>query len=431
MTAARSGYRPSASATYVFAVLAALFSTLRFALAVYLGRGGASYGDYAATLPGGYAEHLNPTLWNSPDLRGSWAFHQHTYFHGPTQFLTLYPVVFLDSYAQISRVLLVAYAAVVLGVVYVVWRMLCDAEGGRVSLVAVYAVTLSFFPLLQAYSQREFEIVIVLAVAAMYRAAVQNRQGWVGAAVAFVTWFKYLPIVLVAYLGFRRWWRAVGSFVVCSAAILIAAHLLFDLRHFVDNQVPSVAGGHLAAFTGAVDFCRGFLPKYYSANRTFVSVRWALCTLDDENVAVRPLLAYLMLAGATASLAVFGFLRLDRVRADLSAREERWSRVLELSVVVTVYTTFFFAHYYYLSVLVVPLAALLIRFLRDGRWLSVALWFAVYALLSPFTLPGTVFDRLFHLHPTFNAWDTYMRGVAYLPGELGLLALLFREYLAL
>src|ERR1043166_369248 len=61
-----------------------------------------THGDFFATLPGAYVEALNPTLWNSEDLRSAWGFHQRLYFYGPTQYLTLYPIGLLHSYAQIS-----------------------------------------------------------------------------------------------------------------------------------------------------------------------------------------------------------------------------------------------------------------------------------------------------------------------------------------
>ena len=42
-------------------------AVVRFAGVVASGVTAVTYGDFAATLPGAYAERLNPTLWNSPD----------------------------------------------------------------------------------------------------------------------------------------------------------------------------------------------------------------------------------------------------------------------------------------------------------------------------------------------------------------------------
>src|SRR5437764_14884143 len=92
-------------------MLALLLAALRVAGAGHSARTSVG-GDFAATLPGAYAETLNPRLWNSDDLQGSWGFHKRFYLYGPTQYLTLYPIVFLNSYAQIATVLLFVYAGV-------------------------------------------------------------------------------------------------------------------------------------------------------------------------------------------------------------------------------------------------------------------------------------------------------------------------------
>src|SRR5437868_14309129 len=98
-------------------ILAVLLAALRVAGAVHSARISVG-GDFAATMPGAYAETLNPRLWNSADLQGSWGFQKRLYLYGPTQYLTLYPIVFLDSYAQIAAVLLWVYGGVLAWALY-------------------------------------------------------------------------------------------------------------------------------------------------------------------------------------------------------------------------------------------------------------------------------------------------------------------------
>ncbi len=43
-------------------------------------------GDFYATLPGAYAQTLNPDLWNSPDLRHADGYQRAEYLYGPTQY---------------------------------------------------------------------------------------------------------------------------------------------------------------------------------------------------------------------------------------------------------------------------------------------------------------------------------------------------------
>lgn len=71
-------------------------------------------GDFYASMPGAYVETVNPTLWNSPDMVESWGYHNRTYFHGPIQYLTLYPLAYFDSFAAIASVLLPLYLLVLI-----------------------------------------------------------------------------------------------------------------------------------------------------------------------------------------------------------------------------------------------------------------------------------------------------------------------------
>ena len=204
-----------------------ILAALRVAVAV-LGHP-AARGDFYATLPGAYAETLNPTLWNSPDLSESWGFHRQTYFHGPTQYLTLFPIVFLDSYASIGRVLLVLYLGATLLACEVMSWLFGFIANDRRPRALVYAATLLYFPLIQALAQREFEIVMVLALALAYTAVVRNRPWAFGGFLAYIAWFKYAPLLALPYLALRRWWSAVAGFLVLSAVLLGAAQWLFGL----------------------------------------------------------------------------------------------------------------------------------------------------------------------------------------------------------
>ena len=174
----------------------------------------------------------SPVLWNSPDMRGAMGYHLDTYYHGPTQYLSLYPVAFLDSYEQIAWVLLPIYA-VALGVA---WRYLHRTMRRLAPAaplgVPVFAATFLFFPLLQSFIQREFEVVIFLALSFALWHLVNGRTGLAAAAFAYVAWFKYIPLLLLGYCALRGWRRAVIVFMVTSAAIIGLTHLAFGLPEF-------------------------------------------------------------------------------------------------------------------------------------------------------------------------------------------------------
>jgi hypothetical protein len=80
-----------------------------------------SVGDFYSTLPGAYVEKFNPTLWNSPDFLDE-VGKRPSYRRGPTQLLTTLPLSFLNSYKEISRVLLFVYAGLILASAYCMWR---------------------------------------------------------------------------------------------------------------------------------------------------------------------------------------------------------------------------------------------------------------------------------------------------------------------
>jgi len=399
----------------------------RFALLIYSGQ---TYtrGDYYATLPGAYVEAINPTLWNSPDLMEIQG-REPTYLRGPSQYLTLFPLAYLDSYAQIADVLLVAYAAVILLIAVVMRRALSELAGHGVSWTSIVGSTLLFFPLLQAYVAREFEIVIVLALALAFWAAIRGRDFALGGLLAYVTLFKYLPIISVPYFILRRSWRALAGFAAAAAGLAALAHAAFGLDRFFNNHLPGMAAGQLTGLASSEAFCRGpeKLLRFSEANED-TSVRFALCSLNATLSVPAPVL-YVLLILVTMSIAGWGLWRLERSRQPLPPETERWRRVWELSLVVIVSSTFFYAHYYYLCVLLLPLQALLVRFTegRTPRASLVALWLAAYLLIGAFALPPSFIGRLLHT----DVWRLYMTSLSYFSGELLLLALVLHQYTTL
>ena len=186
-------------------------------------------GDYYASLPGTYVKWLNPVLWDSPDMRNAMGYHLDTYYHGPTQYLTLYPVAFLDSYEQIAWTLLPIDIAALAFAWVCLYRTLSALAPGRRIAVPMFAATFLFFPLLQALIQREFEVITFAAMSFALWQLVRNRLAVAGAIFAYVAWFKYIPLMLLGYCALRGWARAALAFVVTSIAIVTLTHLAFGL----------------------------------------------------------------------------------------------------------------------------------------------------------------------------------------------------------
>lgn len=386
-------------------------------------------GDFYASLPGTYVKHVNPVLWDSPDMRGAMGYHLDTYYHGPTQYLTLYPIAFLDSYEQIAWALLPVYiAAIVVGWICLYRALKSLAPGHRIG-VPLFAAAFLFFPLLQAFIQREFEVIIFLALAYALLQLVRNRQAWAGAAFSYVAWFKYIPLMLLAYVVLRGWKRAAIPFVVTSIAIVTLTHLVFGFGEFYNNNVPGHAAQVFRVFDYSFYYDRdgilngdGFCKGWFETETTLTNLRHGLCAVSARVPMLPPNVIYLLICVAVAAAYLVTHFRL--ASQSLSESEEGWRRALELSIIITICSCFFFAHYYYLIALVIPFAVLLVRFLVLERRTQLAVWTISYVMLAAFVVPTGILSRLTGI----DVWAWYVGTAWFLYGELLLMALLMHEY---
>ena len=387
-------------------------------------------GDYYASMPGAYVRTLNPTLWESPDMQGAWGYHKDTYFHGPSQYLTLYALAFFDSYSAIARALLPIYIAVLAIAFWVLLKALSKLTRRPIG-VPLLASTFCFFPLLQAFIQREFEVIVFLCLTIGLWSLLVDRRQLAGAMMAYVTWYKYAAVALVGYLGLRRWWSALGAFIIVSLVIVGAAEAAFGLRLFFNNNVPGhasqvfdlwsteyrIENGHLIG--------GGFCSGWWDDESTLANVRHGLCSVGASLRWLPPHLVYLVVCAAIASVYLMTHWRLARTSRDWI--DEQWRRAFELSIVITTYTCFLFNHYYYLIVLAIPFGVLLVRYLDRGDWRGIGLWSVAYALVSAFVIPMSILMRI----TGTDTWGVYIGGAWFMYGELLLMGLLLYEYWAL
>lgn len=385
-------------------------------------------GDFYASMPGAYVEALNPDLWNSSDMAQAWGFQRATYFHGPIQYLTLYPLALLDSFWQIAMVLLPLYSAALAVTFLCLWQIAGRLGAGRDFFVPLLASTFLFFPLVQAFIQREFEVVIVCALAGSLLSLLDEKRSRAAALLAYAAWFKYIPLLFAGHLVLRRWWRALAMFVVASAVIVALSHLLFGLDKFFNNNVPGHAAqamvlwgyGFAPDATGQLHGT-GFCAGWHDHETTATSVRSGLCTIASTQPWLNPALIYVALCVVIAAAYLIAHARLDR-RDDTRLEVRR--RALEFSIITAVCTYFVFSHYYYFILLLVPLTVLLAVYWRDGRTGAIGVWLIAYALLSAFVVPISILNRI----AGFDVWEPYMWHAWFLYGELLLMLLLLREY---
>ena len=209
---------------------------------------------------------------------------------------------------------------------------------------------------------RWLQVLLVLVVCGISFALLQLQRNQLPAAaatLAFVAWFKYIPLLFVGYLGLRGWVSAVVTFAVTSAVVLGAAHVVSGLSEFFNNNVP----GHAAQVFNLMQ--SGFAPH----------------------------LVYVLLCMTVAGCYLAAHTRLSRGPAP-APEVEAWRRALEFSIVTTVCACFFFSHYYYLIVLVIPFGRLLVQYLANRQWGRLAVWAAAYVLVSAFVVPTGLLSRL-------------------------------------
>ena len=386
-------------------------------------------GDFYASMPGAYVETLNPQLWNSPDMTGAWGYHKDTYFHGPIQYLTLYPLALFDTFAQIAAVLLPIYALLLAITFWIMWRIARRLGAGGDFLVPLLASTFLFFPLLQAYGQREFEVVVTFALAAAMLSLLSDRRSLAAALLAYAAWFKYIPLMFIGYLGLRRWWRAAAVFGVVSAVVLVATEWLFGLSRFFNNNVPGHAAqvfvlwGHDFKYdaTGHL-YGTGFCEGWFDNESTLSNLRHGLCTFAAAHRWVHPPLIYLSICVAVAVVYLATHFRLER--SPLSADAEARRRALEVSIITTISACFFFSHYYYLILLVIPFNVLFTLFWVDRRQGALLVWAVAYFFVSAFVVPITLLNRI----AGFDVWEPYIWQGWFWYGEVLLVGLLMNEY---
>ena len=412
-------------AVAVYAVIFAVV-TLRVTFAVWNGLDN-DRGDFYATMPGAYAKTLNPALFDSLDFSESWVFQRDVFLYGPAQYLTMAPLVYVfDTYRELARFLLLAYALAITGCAVLMARMFTADGGGRRARVAVLAGTWLYLPLLQAYAQREFRVVIVAASVVATWWILRRREALAAAVIAYITWYKFFPLAWVPYFGARRWVRAVATYVAVFVAIGVVTQVAFGFDRF--EAVWTLITSQLAG-SDAAGLCSAWAPEvrgYAVANLTRADIRWGLCNVGARLPWLPVSFEYWGLAATAVTVAAVGFFRLER-RGPLNATDESWRRVLEISLVLVVADVSFYAHYHYLAMLIIPLNALIARYLaHQSGWVRPVMWGVSYLALSGFVVPPALMSQFLR---GVDVWRWYMQHAVYLYGELCLLALILWEYL--
>jgi glycosyl transferase family 87/carboxypeptidase family protein len=422
------------NARRLLAALVVAVAILRFLSIVYAGLH-QTHGDFFESFPGPNAKSLNPTLWNDPELTGAAAHIKEKYFYGPSEYLLLFPLNFLPSFNAIAQVLLAAYGLAILGVIWLVTKTLtADERADPVVFAQVLCVTFMFSPLLRAYIQRELEIPLIVMVSAATYLLVTRRELLASGLLAYSAWFKFWPLLFVPYFLVRRRYKAVLVFIAVSAAVLGLSAAVFDLDKFLlfapaNGVLGSVIEPRptfeLLGSPGSEIFGgRGFCRVWGDRQEMAASIHWALCGLSRQLIWFPARDVFYALCAVIGGLFLVACLKLDRGHA-LSRGDARWRVILEMSLVIVAGTLLVHNEYHWLGILVIPLSALLIRYVWQVRNATrLALLALSYVVLAAFVVPVSVLSRIVEVDVA--RW--YSDKGIYMYGELILIGLLIWEY---
>ena len=309
---------------------------------------------------------------------------------------TLWPVVFLNSYQQIATVLLCVYVFVVAGTAGAIWQ-LCETLVPVPGVpryeraMTVFAAVLLFGPLQTAMGQREFETVQTLLISLAAYFVARGRPAIAAAVMGYVSMFKYWPLAFLGYFTAKRA-KAVAAFLISAAAILLLAHLIFDLERFLLASAAGIEGQvqRLQIPVGSKgSFCADF-------TGTAANVRAGLCGIAGGRHAVARF-AFVALCAAAAGLFVVLFGLFERRGPSSNELDNRRRQVIEFCLFLIGAGVVIHGHYYYLSILIIPLTLVLYESLwtrQPGRSIRLGLALIAYGALSPFVVPIALVSRV-------------------------------------
>ena len=386
-------------------------------------------GDFFNTLPGPLAEQLNLTLWDSPDWEGGNMRHRHLYLYGPVQYLTLFPLVFLNSYAEIADTLLVVYTIVIGGTILALQslgRLLCSDRRRHGTInVFVAGTCLLFLPLSIALIQREFEIVQLFVITLGAVLILRGRDIAGASAIAFTAFFKLWPCIYLPYFCLRRRWSSVIASVSVLALVVLATHIVLDLAYFrtffsLDMHLRSKV---LSAFSDDGSFCR-------TPNGTVATLRMGVCAIAADLPDAAAKIGFYILTAIIAATASWSFVLLERRNVDLSPADARWRSLIELSLVTMAGALWIHGHYYYWCVILIPFVGLIGRYSSSTvprLQFRILMLVLSYTFVSGFVIPPVVLSRA----TGSDFWVFYMNNGLYLYGGLILTFLLLWDYVEL
>jgi hypothetical protein len=167
------------------------------------------------------------------------------YLYPPLFAATLVPLTWLPGDLAV-RVWLLLMQGCVLTSLLIIYRTI--GRPGRAEMLAVGAVLLTFFPLINSAATGAMNAVLLLLITAAWAFWLRRHDGASGVVAGLASAFKLFPLALLPYLAWRRHWRLVA---VLLGTALLGLGLGFAVTspannlYYFQDMLP-----HLGAGTG-------------------------------------------------------------------------------------------------------------------------------------------------------------------------------------
>jgi glycosyl transferase family 87 len=189
------------------------------------------------------------------------------YLYPPLFAAFLIPLTWLPAELAV-RVWLLLMQACVIGSLVIIYRVI--GRPSRAELIALGAILLTFFPLINSAATGAMNAVLLLLLTAAWACWTRRRDVASGVLVGTAAVFKLFPLALVPYLATRRHWRLLAAVVVTTIAGLALGFAVTSPAHnsyYFRDMLP-----HLAVGTG------------YRENQSFAGFTARLCSPSTAQV---------------------------------------------------------------------------------------------------------------------------------------------------
>ena len=351
-------------------------------------------GDFYSAFPAPFTKTYNPALLNDNifglthvSLQGYWSY-------GPGFHVLTLPLTLFSSYSLIDWLVLLALWCSIGAAFWLVGRRLLSLTGW-VEWSFLALIWLNFTPLHASIELPEMLLIL-------WAFAYWDRQVHGGIGIAIAATLKFLPVMFIPYLAWKRRWKGAGAAVLATVIILAALSPILPWR-----QSNSVREYRVTTFGTGHDMTHANnQPLVNLIQRFFIEGRpeglWLRIRNSEQ---VRRWAGWVNLA-ALAILAVYGILRVSSSRPGPLAQE---CGLLLMMMVMLINRN----QTYYLALALPGISAAAVQLFREGastgRKVSRRVWAAAlaaaYLMMSPL-VPMRVFDWLADAPPstTLDSW---------------------------